>query len=119
MIADGTGVAQRQQKHFRVTVPQAFSGIELVQWLLTHMAGVEDAQEAVHIANILAAHGYLFTVIDRDAPVRDDGTLYRFQLPYFWPSHSGQPDSIEYGECSIHGGMHCMHTVQQSTCAND
>lgn len=49
------------------------------------------------MANMLMQHGYLFPVIDKDAPVKDDGTLYRFQIPYFWPSHSGVPDNAEYG----------------------
>lgn len=32
------------------------------------------------MATILMEHGYLFPVIDRLSPIKDDGTLYRFQV---------------------------------------
>ncbi|PRD27961.1 UNVERIFIED_CONTAM: Regulator of G-protein signaling 7 [Trichonephila clavipes] len=52
--------------------------------------------EAVHLANLLCQHGYFFPVGDtRSLAIRDDGSLYRFQAPYFWPSHH-QPDNTDY-----------------------
>ena len=90
-----SGFSIRQQKHYRITVPQCFTGTDLCHWLLDRLR-LDDRDEAVHLANMLMAHGYVFTVIDRDAPVRDDTNLYRLQMPYYWPSHSGAPDPIEY-----------------------
>lgn len=29
--------------------------------------------------------------------LQEDNTLYRIQLPYFWPSHAQQADNVEYG----------------------
>lgn len=60
----------------------------------------EDEAEAVHLATLLLQHGYLFPVIEPAMTVRDDGTLYRLQRPYFWPSHATQTDNVEYGKRS-------------------
>jgi len=38
------------------------------------------AAEAIHIANMLARHGFFFCVEGLGIPLRDDGTLYRFQV---------------------------------------
>lgn len=67
---------------------------------------------------MLLHFGYLFPVIDTQAQsvkvnikiilnirplckyllrFQDDNTLYRVQLPYFWPSHVPQADNVEYG----------------------
>jgi len=32
--------------------------------------------------------------------VKNDGTFYRFQTPYFWPSNHGEADNIDYGRNS-------------------
>ena len=39
-----------------------------------------SAAEAIHIANMLARHGFFFCVEGLGIPLRDDGTLYRFQV---------------------------------------
>ena len=39
-----------------------------------------SAAEAIHVANMLARHGFFFSVEGLGIPVRDDGTLYRFQV---------------------------------------
>ncbi|KRY29910.1 regulator of G-protein signaling 9 [Trichinella spiralis] len=71
------------------------SGSELIEWLMTNLEEVDQA-EALHLANQLSAFGYLFSVFDASAPVKEDNCLYRLQIPYFWPSSNMQPDSIEY-----------------------
>lgn len=35
-------------------------------------------------------------MIEQSTVVKDDNTLYRIQLPYFWPSHAQQTDNVEY-----------------------
>lgn len=45
-------------------------------------------------------YGYIFPVIEQASVVKDDTTLYRIQLPYFWPSHAQQTDNVEYGNYS-------------------
>ncbi|GIX90071.1 hypothetical protein CEXT_674783 [Caerostris extrusa] len=89
-----TGVPLRRQKMFLTTIPSAFLAYDLVEWLMERL-NIEE-QEAVHLANQLCQHGYFFPVGDtRSLAIRDDGSLYRFQAPYFWPSHH-QPDNTDY-----------------------
>ncbi|KAL3102132.1 hypothetical protein niasHS_003541 [Heterodera schachtii] len=86
----------RTHKYFRVAVPQAITGQALVQHI-QEVLSVEDTNEALHFATILLHFGYLFPVIDvHSQAVREDNTLYRIQLPYFWPSHAHQADNVEY-----------------------
>lgn len=51
------------------------------------VAGVDDSRlkllvsvEALHLAHLMAAHGYFFPVEDHILTVKNDGTLYRFQV---------------------------------------
>ncbi|CAJ0944115.1 unnamed protein product, partial [Mesorhabditis belari] len=85
----------RTHKYFRVAVPQALTGQSLVA-VVGEKGHAEDETEATHLATLLLQYGYLFPVIEHAQIVRDDGTLYRLQRPYFWPSHSTQTDNVEY-----------------------
>uniref|UniRef100_A0A914N1H8 RGS domain-containing protein n=1 Tax=Meloidogyne incognita TaxID=6306 RepID=A0A914N1H8_MELIC len=103
----------KTHKYFRVSVPQAITGQVLVQHIhnafyassspsssnqpSSSVITAEDVGEAVHFATMLLQYGYIFPVIDVHAQsVKEDGTLYRIQLPYFWPSHAQQADNVEY-----------------------
>ncbi|KAK7580230.1 hypothetical protein V9T40_000859 [Parthenolecanium corni] len=57
---------------------------------------VEDQVEALHLAHLLASHGYLFPVDDHVLTVKNDNTFYRFQTPYFWPSNNNEPENTDY-----------------------
>ncbi|KAI6178249.1 Regulator of G-protein signaling 7 [Aphelenchoides besseyi] len=85
----------KTHKYFRVAVPQALTGQMLVQ-LLQELLSFDDAADALHLATLLLHYGYLFPVIEHSQSVKDDNTLYRIQLPYFWPSHAQQTDNVEY-----------------------
>lgn len=37
--------------------------------------------EAIHLGSLIAAHGYIFPINDHVLTLKDDGTLYRFQVP--------------------------------------
>ena len=104
------GAQLKTHKYFRVAVPQALTGQSLVALVSEKVCfyrvsyesfglkgAAEDEAEAVHLATLLLQHGYLFPVIEQAICVRDDGTLYRLQRPYFWPSHATQTDNVEYG----------------------
>ncbi|EFO21182.1 hypothetical protein LOAG_07306 [Loa loa] len=82
-------------KYFRVAVPQALTGQTLVAFLQESMA-FDDLADALHLATLLLQHGYIFPVIEHSLLVKDDNTLYRLQLPYFWPSHATHTDNVEY-----------------------
>lgn len=36
--------------------------------------------EAIHIGSLIAAQGYIFPISDHVLTLKDDGTLYRFQV---------------------------------------
>ena len=57
---------------------------------------VEDQQEALHLANLMAAHGYFFPIDDHVLVVKNDSTLYRFQTPCFWQTNCWEPESKDY-----------------------
>ncbi|EEB19152.1 Regulator of G-protein signaling, putative [Pediculus humanus corporis] len=91
-----TGVPVRSQKLFLTSIPSAFMGYDLIEWLMERL-NIEDSVEAVHIANQLCNCGYFFPVSDsKNLIVKDDSSLYRFQTPYYWPWQNKSPDKVEY-----------------------
>ncbi|GLD72363.1 regulator of G-protein signaling 6-like protein [Lates japonicus] len=57
---------------------------------------IDDPAEAIHLGSLIAAHGYIFPISDHVLTLKDDGTLYRFQSPYFWPSNCWEPENTDY-----------------------
>lgn len=53
--------------------------------------------DALHLSHLIASHGYLFQIDDHVLTVKNDGTFYRFQTPYFWPSNCWEPENMDYG----------------------
>ncbi|XP_037920486.1 regulator of G-protein signaling 9 isoform X9 [Hermetia illucens] len=89
------GVPVRQQKMFLTSIPYAFMGYDLIEWLMDRLS-IEES-EALSIANQLCLHGYFFPVNDtKTLTVKDDSSLYRFQTPYYWPWQHKAPDNVEY-----------------------
>ncbi|XP_067120845.1 regulator of G-protein signaling 7-like [Centruroides vittatus] len=89
-----TGVPVRSKRQFLTSIPCAFQGYDLVEWLVDNLD--LDDMEALHLANQLCFYGYFFPVNDtKSFIVKDDGTFYRFQTPYFWPSHH-RPNNTDY-----------------------
>ncbi|XP_070506704.1 uncharacterized protein [Chironomus tepperi] len=91
-----TGVPVRSQKIFLTSIPSAFMGYDLIEWLMERL-NVEES-EALNMGNQLCQHGYFFPVSDsKTLVVKDDSSLYRFQSPYYWPWRQQKaPDQIEY-----------------------
>ena len=72
------------------------SGSDCVSWIQSHYKFVQE-REAIHLASLLASHGYIFPIDDHVMTVRNDhNTLYRFQTAYFWPSHCWAPENTDY-----------------------
>ncbi|XP_064634659.1 regulator of G-protein signaling 7-like isoform X2 [Lineus longissimus] len=91
-----TGIPVRCQKIFLTTIPCAFTGYDLIEWLMERLE-IQDSAEAIHLGNLLCHYGYIFPVTDnRTLSVKDDNSLYRFQSPYFWPSKNWNPDNVDY-----------------------
>ncbi|XP_021703401.1 uncharacterized protein LOC5576890 isoform X2 [Aedes aegypti] len=90
-----SGVPVRSQKLFLTSIPSAFMGYDLIEWLMERL--VIEESEALNISNQLCMHGYFFPVSDsKTLVVKDDSSLYRFQTPYYWPWQQKAPDNIEY-----------------------
>uniref|UniRef100_A0A8C7T730 Regulator of G protein signaling 6 n=2 Tax=Oncorhynchus mykiss TaxID=8022 RepID=A0A8C7T730_ONCMY len=89
------GVAIRTVKSFLSKIPSVVSGADIVQWLMKNLS-IEDSAEAIHLGSLIAALGYLFPISDHVLTLKDDGTLYRFQAPYFWPSNCWEPENTDY-----------------------
>ncbi|XP_072425337.1 regulator of G-protein signaling 6-like isoform X3 [Chiloscyllium punctatum] len=70
-------------------------GADIVQWLMKSL-NIEDQGEAIHLGSLIAAQGYLFPISDHVLTLKDDGTFYRFQAPYFWPSNCWEPENTDY-----------------------
>ncbi|KAJ8706637.1 hypothetical protein PYW07_012715 [Mythimna separata] len=67
----------------------------IVSWITRHYS-LDEVWEPVHIAHLLAAHGYLFPIDDHNLTVKNENNYYRFQTPYFWPSNQWEPENTDY-----------------------
>ncbi|GCC27786.1 hypothetical protein chiPu_0006212 [Chiloscyllium punctatum] len=89
------GVMIRTVKSFLSKIPSVITGADIVQWLMKSL-NIEDQGEAIHLGSLIAAQGYLFPISDHVLTLKDDGTFYRFQAPYFWPSNCWEPENTDY-----------------------
>ncbi|XP_007891442.1 regulator of G-protein signaling 6 isoform X1 [Callorhinchus milii] len=89
------GVPIRTVKSFLSKIPSVITGADIVQWLMKNLI-IEDQGEAIHLGSLIAAQGYLFPISDHVLTLKDDGTFYRFQAPYFWPSNCWEPENTDY-----------------------
>ncbi|XP_032803637.1 regulator of G-protein signaling 7-like isoform X1 [Petromyzon marinus] len=95
MQAEEGGVAIRTVKSFLTKIPSVVTGTDIVQWLMKNL-NTQDQAEALHLGTQMAAHGYFFPISDHVLALKDDGALYRFQNPYFWPSNCWDPENTDY-----------------------
>uniref|UniRef100_A0A670I5J2 Regulator of G protein signaling 6 n=1 Tax=Podarcis muralis TaxID=64176 RepID=A0A670I5J2_PODMU len=89
------GVPIRTVKSFLSKIPSVVTGTDIVQWLMKNL-NIEDPAEAIHMGSLIAAQGYIFPISDHVLTLKDDGTFYRFQAPYFWPSNCWEPENTDY-----------------------
>uniref|UniRef100_A0A663E555 Regulator of G protein signaling 6 n=1 Tax=Aquila chrysaetos chrysaetos TaxID=223781 RepID=A0A663E555_AQUCH len=89
------GVPIRTVKSFLSKIPSVVTGADIVQWLMKNLS-IEDPGEAIHLGSLIAAQGYVFPISDHVLTLKDDGTFYRFQAPYFWPSNCWEPENTDY-----------------------
>uniref|UniRef100_A0A6Q2YCP3 Regulator of G protein signaling 7 n=1 Tax=Esox lucius TaxID=8010 RepID=A0A6Q2YCP3_ESOLU len=95
MQDEKNGIPIRTVKSFLSKIPSVFSGSDIVQWMIRNL-NIEDQVEALHLGTLMAAHGYFFPISDHVLTLKDDGTFYRFQTPYFWPSNCWEPENTDY-----------------------
>ncbi|XP_009857681.2 regulator of G-protein signaling 7 [Ciona intestinalis] len=95
MQNDRTGVPIKTVKSLLTKIPDVFSGEDLVSWLVNHL-NISDLDEAIHLGSLIAAHGYFFPIDDHVITLKNDGSFYRFQWDYYWPSKGWEPENTEY-----------------------
>uniref|UniRef100_A0A672R1S1 Regulator of G-protein signaling 7 n=1 Tax=Sinocyclocheilus grahami TaxID=75366 RepID=A0A672R1S1_SINGR len=93
MQDEKNGIPIRTVKSFLSKIPSVFSGNSPTSVLYTLRF---QAVEALHLGTLMAAHGYFFPISDHVLTLKDDGTFYRFQTPYFWPSNCWEPENTDY-----------------------
>lgn len=97
MQDENSGVPVKTVKSFMSKIPSVFTGADLILWMLKNL-DVDDQIEALHVAHLMASHGYFFPIDDHALTVRNDNSFYRFQTPYFWPSNCWEPGNTDYGK---------------------
>lgn len=95
MLDAEAGVPIKTVKSFLSKVPSVFTGQDLIGWIMKNL-DMTDLSDALHLAHLIASHGYLFQIDDHVLTVKNDGTFYRFQTPYFWPSNCWDPENTDY-----------------------
>ncbi|VDK76050.1 unnamed protein product [Litomosoides sigmodontis] len=95
MLDPENGVPVKTVKSFLTKIPSVFTGQDLVAWIMKNM-NMTDIADALHLSHLIASHGYLFQIDDHVLTVKNDGTFYRFQTPYFWPSNCWEPENMDY-----------------------
>ncbi|KAJ8037615.1 Regulator of G-protein signaling 9 [Holothuria leucospilota] len=91
-----SGIPTKSQKVFLSFVPCAFTGSDLAEWIRKQLK-TDDSIEAMHIATMMYRLGYIYPVdTTKVTSIKDDNCLYRFQSPYFWPSHERSHDNTDY-----------------------
>ncbi|XP_068752248.1 regulator of G-protein signaling 7-like [Montipora capricornis] len=95
MQDEKSGVTIRTVKSFMSKIPSVFTGEQLLDWVMSN-SSIEDRGAAVHLASLLAAYGYIFSITDHHLMVKDDASYYRFQTPFFWLSNNWEPENVDY-----------------------
>uniref|UniRef100_A0A8B9HA60 Regulator of G protein signaling 9a n=1 Tax=Astyanax mexicanus TaxID=7994 RepID=A0A8B9HA60_ASTMX len=73
-----------------------FTGEDILAWIANHMK--VDTQEARTMGTMLVAYGFIYPLQDHKRLIlKPDGSLYRFQTPYFWPAQKWKVDDTDYG----------------------
>ncbi|XP_029845738.1 regulator of G-protein signaling 7 isoform X1 [Ixodes scapularis] len=108
MQDEQAGVPVRTVKSFMSKIPSVFTGADLIAWMMKNL-DVDDQTEALHLAHLMSSHGYFFPIDDHMLTVKADGTFYRFQTPYFWPSNCWEPENTDYAVYL------CKRTMQNKT----
>lgn len=108
MQDDEQGLPVKTANRFMSKIPSVFTGADLVTWMQRNLR-LEDQQEAVHLANLIASHGYIFPIEDHALSIKNDATFYRFQTPCLWPSHIKEAENTDYAVYL------CKRTMQGKT----
>ncbi|NXS39546.1 RGS9 protein, partial [Balaeniceps rex] len=90
-----TGVKTQTQRVMITNIPHAVAGNDILQWILQRLQITEE--EALHLGDLFVKYGYIYPLQEpKNLTLKTDGSLYRFQTPYFWPAQSWPADDTDY-----------------------
>ncbi|KAM4890074.1 regulator of G-protein signaling 9 [Sylvia borin] len=95
MQSPDTGIKTQTQTVMVANIPHAVTGNDIMQWILQRLQ--ITAEEALHLGDQFVKYGYIYPLQEpKNITLRADGSLYRFQTPYFWPVQSWAADDTDY-----------------------
>ncbi|NXB06520.1 RGS9 protein, partial [Cnemophilus loriae] len=95
MQSPDTGIKTQTQTVMITNIPHAVTGNDIMQWILQRLQ--ITAEEALHLGDLFVKYGYIYPLQEpKNLTLRADGSLYRFQTPYFWPVQSWAADDTDY-----------------------
>ncbi|NXL28568.1 RGS9 protein, partial [Glaucidium brasilianum] len=90
-----TGIKMQTQRVLITNIPHAVAGNDIFQWILQRLQITEE--EALHLGDLFVKYGYIYPLLEpKNLTLKTDGSLYRFQTPYFWPAQSWPADDTDY-----------------------
>ncbi|NXL41462.1 RGS9 protein, partial [Podilymbus podiceps] len=90
-----TGIKTQTQRVMITNIPHAVAGNDILQWILQRLQITEE--EALHLGDLIVKYGYIYPLQEpKNLTLKTDGSLYRFQTPYFWPVQSWPADDTDY-----------------------
>ncbi|NWS57020.1 RGS9 protein, partial [Chunga burmeisteri] len=90
-----TGIKTQTQRVMITNIPHAVAGNDILQWILQRLQITEE--EALHLGDLFVKYGYIYPLQEpKNLTLKTDGSLYRFQTPYFWPTQSWPADDTDY-----------------------
>ncbi|NXJ90165.1 RGS9 protein, partial [Corythaixoides concolor] len=90
-----TGIKTQTQRVMITNIPHAVTGNDILQWILQRLQITEE--EALHLGDLFVKYGYIYPLQEpKNLTLKTDGSLYRFQTPYFWPAQSWPADDTDY-----------------------
>uniref|UniRef100_A0A8C6WFT1 Regulator of G protein signaling 9a n=1 Tax=Neogobius melanostomus TaxID=47308 RepID=A0A8C6WFT1_9GOBI len=91
------GVKGSEQKLNVTSIPYVITGKDVLTWITNKMKTFSLCAEAQVMATMLVAYGYIYPIQNHKKLVMcNDGTLYRFQTPYFWPTEKWVAEDTDY-----------------------
>ncbi|NXN29711.1 RGS9 protein, partial [Nycticryphes semicollaris] len=89
------GVKTQTQRVMITNIPHAVAGNDIFQWILQRLQITQE--EALHLGDLFVKYGYIYPLQEpKNLTLKTDGSLYRFQTPYFWPAQSWPADDTDY-----------------------
>uniref|UniRef100_A0A5F5PLM9 Regulator of G-protein signaling 9 n=1 Tax=Equus caballus TaxID=9796 RepID=A0A5F5PLM9_HORSE len=90
-----TGIKMQNQKVLVTSVPHAMTGSDVLQWIVQRL-WISNL-EAQNLGNFVVKYGYIYPLQDpKNLILKPDGSLYRFQTPYFWPTQQWPAEDTDY-----------------------